>query len=266
MATYRVKLDLFEGPLDLLLHLVKKNEVDIADIPIAAITDQYLEYLAVLEEMNLDIAGEFLVMAATLMYIKSRCLLPQAEIPGEEDEEEGDPRAALIERLREYQRFRDVAMQLGGRDILARDVFARPKTGVVPGTDELETAVEFRDVSLGSLLDALRQVLRRTIAAPVHEVVSESLTVRECMGPVLEHLRPAGRTTFDSLFPDGVTRHRVIVTFLALLELMRLGVVRVYQADHFADVSIVLGVPSVDAALAAIQQRELEGMLVMGEA
>ncbi len=270
--SYRVKLALFEGPLDLLLHLVKRNEVDIADIPIAIITDQYLEYVAMLEELNLDVAGEFLVMAATLMYIKSRCLLPQPDEP--DDDEEGDPRAQLIERLREYQRFREAAFALSERQLLSRDVFTRPDDG--PGqlgsgelgeTESVESApeVEVRDASLGVLLDAFRRVLQRSTAAPVHEVTREGLTLRDCIGPILARLRATGETTFDALFPDGATRHRIIVTFLALLELMRHGVVRARQAAQFGEVAIVLAVPSIETAVAVMEQGELEVGLIPGE-
>jgi segregation and condensation protein A len=264
-VSYRVKLELFEGPLDLLLHLVKKNEVDIADIPIAIITDQYLEYMAMLEELNLDVAGEFLVMAATLMYIKSRCLLPQPEEA--DDEEEGDPRAQLIERLREYQRFREAAFELGERQLLARDVFARPRDAADAEAlgDGAEPEVEVRDVSLGVLLDAFRRVLQRSAAAPAHEVTREGLTLRDCIGPILERLRTTGETTFDALFPDGATRHRIIVTFLALLELMRHGVVHARQAAQFGEVRIVLAAPSIEIAVAAMEQGGLEAGPVPSE-
>ena len=264
--TYRVKLDLFEGPLDLLLHLVKKNEMDIANIPIAIITDQYLEYMVLLEELNLDVAGEFLVMAATLMYINSRHLLPEPE--GAEDEDEaGDPRAELIERLQEYQRFRDAALQLEQRDLLSREVFARPRDLDVPEEDADEEApVEFRDVSLGGLLEAFRKVLRRAVAPPAHEVVSEGLAIQDCMAPILECLRPSGRTTFEALFPEDSTRHRIIVTFLALLELMRLGVVSVHQPTHFGELVIALAASSVEVAAELVRAGEFDDAPRMGEA
>jgi len=262
--SYRVKLELFEGPLDLLLHLIKKNEVDITDIPIAAITEQYLAYLDVLQAMNLDIAGEFLVMAATLMNIKSRCLLPEAEIEAG-DEEEGDPRAELVERLREYYRFREAALDLGRRAVLSRDVFARPRGGP-PDEAAGRTRCELRDASLGALLDALREVMRRTMVRSVHEVVPEGLTIRDCIGPILDQLREAGRTSFEALFPPGVTRHRVIVTFLALLELMRLGAVRAYQRAEFDEVVIVLAAPSVEAAEELVREIEFDDLYAVGEA
>jgi segregation and condensation protein A len=261
--SYRVKLELFEGPLDLLLHLVKKNEVDIADIPIATITDQYLAYLGVLEEMNLDIAGEFLVMAATLLQIKSRCLLPEPEVDLADDEQ-GDPRAELAERLREYQRFREAAFQFGQRPVLTRDVYARPR-GVPPDELDHEAPSEIRDASLGALLDAFRQVLKRAASPPVHEVTAERLTVRDCIDAILERLRDTGRASFESLFPEGATRHRIIVTFLALLELMRLGGVRAHQETGFGELLIALATPSVQAAQALVRSFWDEPRITAGE-
>jgi segregation and condensation protein A len=263
--TYRVRLELFEGPLDLLLHLVKKNEVEITDIPIATITDQYLEYMALLREMNLDVAGEFLVMAATLIYLKSRTLLPAPELEAEEDEE-GDPRAELVARLLEYQRFRDAALELGQRPLLNRDVFARPRGPLAEEEAAEPGDVAVEDASLGVLLDAFRQVLRRSAAPPAHEVVRERLSVRDCIGYVLTRLETTGRVTFAGLFPDGGARHRMIVTFLALLELMRLGVVRVRQAEPFGELSIGLGVASVGEAWDVVRAGDPDEMPVAGEA
>ncbi len=254
--SYRVTLDLFEGPLDLLLHLVKKNEVSIVDIPIASVTDQYLEYMALLEVMNLDVAGEFLVMAATLVYLKSRSLLPEPDV-ADEEVEEGDPRAELIARLLEYQRYREVAQALGERRLLHRDVFARPADAGLPdGGDEDGAAGEVREATLGALLDALRRVLRRTSAAPVHEVASEGLSVRDCFPWILESLRHVEHITFDALFPSGTSRHRVIVTFLALLELMRWRVIRVHQAEAFGTLEIVRSVSTADEAIAIVRAYE----------
>ena len=261
---YRVRLDLFEGPLDLLLHLIKKNEVDITDIPIAVITDQYLAYLDMLQEMNLDVAGEFLVMAATLMNIKSRCLLPESESEAGDEEEEGDPRAELVRRLRDYQRFREAGLELGRRTILARDVFPRPRGGL-PDDLTQKGALELRDVSLGVLLDAFREIMRRTLVPHVHEVMPEGLTIRDCVGPILSRLRATRRAGFETLFPEGASRHRVIVTFLALLELMRLGVVRAYQEEEFAEVTVVLAAPSVEAAEELFQTVEFAGLSEAGE-
>ena len=154
----RVKLEVFEGPLDLLLHLIKKNEVQITDIPIATITDQYLAVLEDLPELNLDGAGEYLVMAATLTYIKSRMLLPPD--PDEEGEAEEDPRAELVQQLLEYQRYREAAADLASRRLLERDVFAA-RGEPDPGEDPADPRPRVRDASLADLLDALRDVLSR---------------------------------------------------------------------------------------------------------
>ena len=156
--SYRVKLDIFEGPLDLLLHLVKKNEVEVSDIPVATITDQYLAYLDLLHQLDLDVAGEYLVMAATLLHLKSRLLLPGEDTTEEEEGE--DPRAELVRQLLEYQRFKEVADLLNRQDLLDRDVFAR-----APLLDESDNEADIvYDVSLGDLLDALQEVLKH--AAP----------------------------------------------------------------------------------------------------
>ena len=209
--TTRVQVEIFEGPLDLLLHLIKKNEVSISDIPIATITEQYLATLEVMQAFNLDVAGEFLVMAATLIHIKSRMLLPLTD--AEEDEEEGaDPREELVRRLLEYQRFKDAADQLERREVLTRDVFVR---SVAPA--EEVPAPGFREVSVFELLTALKQVLDRLPKDVVHEVMLDKITVREKMTLLLDHLRAQGKTLFESLFAEVKTRMEVVVTFLAML-------------------------------------------------
>src|SRR5690242_16133015 len=164
---------MFEGPLDLLLHLIKKNEVQITDIPIATITDQYLALLEELPELNLDGAGEYLVMAATLVYIKSRMLLPTTP---EDEEPEDDPRAELVQQLAEYQRFREVAVALGERNVLARDVFAGGGERLDPAADDEQPPV--RDASLGDLLEALRDVLNRIRPPRAHEIEREPISIR----------------------------------------------------------------------------------------
>ena len=204
--TTRVQFEIFEGPLDLLLHLIKKNEVSITDIPIATITEQYLATLEVMQTFNLDVAGEFLVMAATLIHIKSRMLLPMAD--DEDDEEEGtDPREELVRRLLEYQRFKDAADQLERRELLTRDVFVR---SVAPA--EAIPAPGFREVSVFELLTALKRVLDRLPKDAVHEVMLEKITVREKMTLLLDQLRTQKKILFESLFaevtnPDGGRRH-----------------------------------------------------------
>jgi len=232
----QVKLDIFEGPLDLLLHLVKKNEVEVADIPVATITDQYLAYLELLHELDLDVAGEYLVMAATLLHLKSRALLPEEE---REEEEGEDPRARLVQQLLEYRRYREAAEELARREMLERDVFVRPPA---PGENEDEGEI-LLDVSLGSLLDALQEVLERTATGAVHTIVPEEVSLTECLCAVVDKLRAEGEMFFFDLFPQDTPRLRILVTFLALLELVRTRMVRIRQAELFGPIRMSLAVP-----------------------
>ena len=238
-ASYRVCLDLFEGPLDLLLHLIKKNEVDVANIPVAAITEQYLGYLDLLRDLSLDIAGEYLVMAATLLLIKSRMLLPS---PDADEEEEADPRADLVRRLIEYQRYREAAQALAERPRLRRDVFGREPSPEEAADGELRPAVR---VTVWELMEALRAVLARRQPELVHEVEAEPVSLRDRLQSILYGLGVARSLTFDSLFDEGAGRHYVIVTFLALLELMKLGAVEAIQEERFGPILIVLAVDDV---------------------
>jgi len=234
---YRVKLDAFEGPLDLLLHLIKKNEVEIVDIPVAKITEQYLAYLEMMRELNLDVAGEFLVMAATLTLIKSRMLLP----PSEDDEaEEPDPRAELVQQLLEYQRYREAALALGERPLLHRDVFVREPLDE-PEVSESNDAPRLR-TTVWELLEAFRTVLKRAQPEAVHEVITERVSLRDRARALLQALAAARCIEFESLFEAEVTRFEVVVTFLALLELMKLGAARAVQEDRFGRIIIELAV------------------------
>jgi segregation and condensation protein A len=219
-----VQLEIFEGPLDLLLHLIKKNEVSITDIPIATITEQYLATLELMQTLNLDVAGEFLVMAATLIHIKSRLLLPAGEGETDDEEEGADPRADLVRRLLEYQRFKDAAAELEQREILTRDVFVR----AAAASEEVPPA-GFREVSVFELLTALRRVLERLPKDDVHEVTLEKITVREKMTLLLETLRSSGQVIFEALFSAVTTRMEVVVTFLAMLELVKIRAIRIVQ-------------------------------------
>jgi segregation and condensation protein A len=232
-----------------LLHLIKKNEVDVANIPVAAITAQYLAYLDVLRELNLDVAGEYLVMAATLTLVKSRMLLPSPE--GEEDEE-GDPRADLVRQLLEYQRYREAAQHLGEAPLLGRDVFTREQSadGLEP-IDEGRVAVR---ATMWELLAALQTVLKRAQPDPVHEVEAEPVSLRDCVQRVLSILGVARSVTFDSLFDERSTRGQVIVTFLAVLELMKIGAIEAVQEEHYGTIAIVLTVD--DASQVSIDLSE----------
>jgi segregation and condensation protein A len=231
-----VRLPIFEGPLDLLLHLIKKNEVEVTDIPIATITDQYLAMLEELPELNLDGAGEYLVMAATLAYIKSRMLLPWS---AEDEQAEEDPRTELVQQLIEYQRFREVAVALGARNVLQRDVFG--------GGGE---ALAVREASLADLLDALRDVLVRVRPPRAHEVEREAISVRDCVAHLLAQFALVQSLEFASLFAPECGRAQVIVTFLALLELIRLRVVRARQRERFGPIVLELAVETIEEAAA----------------
>jgi segregation and condensation protein A len=221
----RVQLEIFEGPLDLLLHLIKKNEVSITDIPIASITEQYLATLELMETLSLDVAGEFLVMAATLIHIKSRMLLPAGA--DEADEDEGDdPRDELVRRLLDYQRFKDAADQLEQREMLSRDVFVRSATPA-----EEAAAPTFRELSVFELLNALRRVIDRLPKDVFHQVELDKVTVREKMTLLLDKLRAQGRVLFEELFNEAKTRMDVLVTFFAMLELVKVRAVRIFQEE-----------------------------------
>jgi segregation and condensation protein A len=273
---YRVKLDIFEGPLDLLLHLIKKNEVEITDIPIAAITEQYLGYLEMMRELSLDVAGEFLVMAATLMLIKSRMLLPPSE---EEEPEENDPRAELVQQLLEYQRYREAALDLSERPLLHRDVFVREPAPPEPEemADLPEEPLRLR-VSVWDLMEAFRAVLARARPEAVHEVAVETVSLRDCAHAILRRLETHRAALFESLFPPEATRLEIVVTFLALLELMKMGAVHATQEVGFGPIQIELAVediqsvsfgvlddyggalPSVAAAAQTVPDRDVEGV------
>jgi segregation and condensation protein A len=239
---YRVKLPVFEGPLDLLLHLIKKNEVEIVDIPVATITEQYLAYLEMMRELNLDIAGEFLVMAATLTLIKSRMLLPPSE-DGEE-EEEADPRADLVRQLLDYQRYREAALALSERPLLHRDVFAREPLMDVEDAEGAGEPPRLK-VTVWELLEAFRAVLKRARPEAVHEIVAEQLSLRDRVRTLLQALSVARSIEFDSLFEEDVSRAEIIVTFLALLELMRMGAIRATQEEHCGRIVIDLAVSDI---------------------
>ena len=231
MADYRVNLDIFAGPLDLLLYLVRKEEVDIYDIPVARITDEYLQYLNLLETMNLDVAGEYLVMAATLTHIKSRMLLPPSEDDTEEPDE--DPRADLVQQLVEYQRYREAAMTLGERPVLTRDVFRRdPAT---PETDQGE-GIRLRDVSVTDLLEAFREVMERALRESFHEIVTEEISVDECVELIVRRMEMDGPLRFRDLFAGAPSRRRMVATFLALLELVKRQAIQARQEEDGAEI------------------------------
>ncbi|MFN3739181.1 MAG: segregation and condensation protein A [Thermodesulfovibrionales bacterium] len=226
LGLYSVKIPVFEGPLDLLLHLIKENKIDIYDIPIALITRQYLEYLEMMRELNLDIASEFLVMAATLIYIKSRMLLPKDE-SGEVMEE--DPRLELVQRLIEYQAMKEAALGLKEREEEWSGVVSRPSMGL---EDEPEELLLF-DVNIFDLLTAFKKLLDRLPPETI-QITAETLTVKDRISHILNILEQRESVSFDDLFEGLKTRDSLIVTFLAVLELLKLGLIRAYQERAFS--------------------------------
>lgn len=252
-SAYRVRLDEFEGPLDLLLHLIKKSEINIYDIPIAVITKQYLEYISVMKYLNLDVAGEFLVMAATLIHIKSRMLLPDDSEGDDEDDSGEDPRAELVRRLLEYKQFKEAAGELVQRGQQWREVFGRPafleaERPRLP-EDEDDTTL---DLTLFDLVDAFQDIIQRTPAKALVEVTADHLTVKDRMNHILERLERESAVPFETLFYSEEGRMVVIVTFLGLLELIRIKLVRAYQSEAFGSIlvsRVFLPATAEDAAL-----------------
>ncbi len=229
-----IKIPVFEGPFDLLLHLIRENKIDIYDIPIAVITGQYLEYIGIMKELNLEIAGDFLVMAATLIHIKSRMLLPaDEEAPAEEQE---DPRLGLVQRLLEYQRFKEAASGLRQREEDWMKVFRREPFS--PDEEKEDEELYLFDLSLFDLLDAFRKILDK--APPeVISITRETLTVKDKMSTIMEMIEGKETVRFEELFRDGITRVQIIVIFVALLELIRLGLARVYQEKEFGSIWVI---------------------------
>jgi segregation and condensation protein A len=228
-----VKTHLFEGPLDLLLHLIKKNEVDIYDIPIAVITEQYIEYLELMKELDLQVVGEYLVIAAELSLIKSRMLLPKPVI----EEDETDPRAELVRRLIDYQRYRDAANELIGREILGRDVFKREFDMSVYETEE---EIELVPVDLWSLIETFRDFYRKRSHLWADQIVYEveSVTIEDKIAEVLGRLRVKAVIRFEEVLEECASKFDLIVTFLALLELARMENILVVQEAHGSPILI----------------------------
>ncbi len=233
---YKVELEVFEGPLDLLLYLIKKNEVDIYDIPMVQITNQYMEYMNLMRMLDLNIAGEFIVMAATLMMIKSRMLLPVEDRPEQEEEEE-DPRWDLVRQLVEYKKFKDVAAELQRKEFVQEHVFALHSDNVALEPED-EAGVALSDIGIFDLITAFKEVLSRSRPEEIAEIAAERFTVPDKIADILALLRSRTSLRFTDLFGDNASRHEIICTFLALLELIRLHQVGVRQDDHFGSISL----------------------------
>jgi segregation and condensation protein A len=232
-SDYKVKLEVFEGPLDLLLYLIKRDEIDIYDISLERITRQYLEYLQAFKELKIDIAGEFVVMAANLIYLKSRSLLPLDQQPPEEDAEEDDPRWDLIRQLIEYKKFKEAAEQLHARAVQQEKIFTRDGGAIV------EAPLRLAEVGIFQLIHAFQNVIKRVEAREnLGEIFGERFTVSEKIDIILQRVANGASLRFSDLFSDTAVRVEVVVTFLALLELIRLKQVRVIQRDLFGEIEI----------------------------
>lgn len=245
MEPNKVQLEIFEGPLDLLLYLVKKEEVDIYEVNLTKIATQFIEYIEVMRELDLDIAGEFLVMASTLMYIKSRELLPKDQQVQVEEEEEGDdPRWELIRQLVEYKKFKDAASQLQSRELEQENVYAR-----IPGRVDFEPEAPVRpDVSVFDLINAVNVILKRFGERDKgRDVFADQWTVSEKIEHLINLSKSKPTMRFSELFAESTSRTEVVVTFLALLELIRMKQLRILQPEPFAEIEISIAPPHIEA-------------------
>jgi segregation and condensation protein A len=229
---YEVKLEIFQGPMDLLLHLIRKNEVDIFDIPIATITDQYLAYLDLMKALNINVAGDFLVMASTLLHIKSRLLIPGSD----EGEDGADPREELTRPLMEYLRLKEVAGELLDRELLDRDVFAHQLP--VDFKKQLEGEDLFLEVNLFQLLDAFKTIVEQRLPGAPLNLTTEQFSLKEKTAYILDCLKAHGVIYFRELFAEDRTITEFIITFLALLELVHSGLLRIFQSDPEKDIQL----------------------------
>ncbi|HRQ88753.1 MAG TPA: segregation/condensation protein A [Bacteroidia bacterium] len=234
---YKVELDIFEGPMDLLLYLIKREEIDIYDIPIERITKQYMSYLDTFKMLNIGLAGEFLVMAANLCYIKSRMMLPKHVQPPEEDADEEDPRWDLIRQLIEYKKFKEAARKLGEKEARQQDHFTHKPDKIEAGDDEERPLDE--GVSIFDLIRAFQNILDRVGDEGLGEIVDDHYTVGDKIDLILGLVPPGGSLRFVELFQDATSKHEMIVTFLAVLELMKLNFFRVRQERVLGEIELL---------------------------
>ena len=238
LEDYPIKLQNFEGPLDLLLHLIRKNEIDIYDIPILPITQQYLEYLDVMKELDLDLAGEFLVMAATLIHIKARMLVPRLELEAEDEGNPEDPRDELVRRLIEHQKYKAAAELLHDRETVRSAQWGRPDERLTDIAGEpFERTLE---VDLFGLLQAFQAVLERARDRPGVPVPGEEVSIETRARQLLERLSVTDACAFEALFDEVSCRTDLVTTFLALLEMIRLRLIRVFQSGAFGPIRVYL--------------------------
>lgn len=232
--SYKVKLELFEGPLDLLLYLVKKDHVNICDIPIAEVTEQYLQYLELMRLFDLNIAGEFLVMAATLIHIKSKILLPALSPNQEESQEEEDPRAELMKKLLEYQKFKEAANVLRQKELLRQNVFTR-----MPTSSDKENHEPYFEASLFDLISAFSKAMKEIPKELLYEVIKDEFTVEEKIHDLLHVLLNQPVISVHSLFVKARNKFEIVATFLAVLELIRLKEIVIVQKEIFGEIQVI---------------------------
>lgn len=235
--SYKFRLDIFEGPLDLLLYLVKKNEIDIYNIPVAIITEQYLEYIEAMKSLNLNLAGEYLVLAATLIHIKSRMLLPVHDEDEMEDEE--DPREELVRQLLEYKTFKEAALNLDRMTLLGRDIFSREFSD----EDEDEEAERpVKEIGIFELVEAFRKMVAQSASTELMEIDVEKISLSERINEIIDELNEKKTLTFADLIGELHDKMRLIYTFLAILELMKLRIIKAYQTVSYGTIRISLAV------------------------
>jgi len=233
---YKIRLEMFEGPLDLLLYLVKKDHLNIYDIPIAKVTQQYLEYINLMQLLDLNIVGEFLVMAATLMQIKSKMLLPAEELAVLE--EEADPRAELVKRLLEYEKFKQIAENLKLREISQQEVFKRPKTEISSDVKALDKPSTYFEASIFDLINAFSQALKDIPREVFYEVIKDQYTVEQKVHDILHLLLVQTEIKLSELFSKTKSKLEIIVIFLAILELAKMKEIIAHQDSEFQDIII----------------------------
>jgi len=258
---FRVQLEGFEGPLDLLLHLIKKHALNVLDLPVAFITERYLAYLKMMRELDLEVAGEYLLMAATLAHLKSKLLLPRAAADQSDEAEaaeEIDPRLDLIRRLLEYQKYKEVAEDLGNRAVAGRDVFTRGLAGL-----ETEGPAPLADIGMFKLLDAFQAILDRAQDRSAFEITAERITIRDRMTQITELLRVRRTCVFEDLFEGAVTRYEIVVTFLALLEMTKLRITRIFQTEVESPIHVHYAL--LDASAPTVPPEPDEGASAAGE-
>ena len=241
--SYKLRLDIFEGPLDLLLYLIKKNELGITDISISEVTEQYMQYIEMMQMLNLDIVGDFLVMAATLMQIKSRMLLPPD--PSEEEEEEEDPREELVERLLEYKKFKEIADDLKDKESLRQDQFARLVDEEKTKQMKEEAKEVYYDVNLFDLITAFKKALSNVPKKDVYEVEKEEFTIDQKIHDILHLLLDRAHVSLDNLFVRSRSKMEIIVTFMAILELIRLKEIVAVQRRPFEEIEVMRNTENV---------------------